>query len=151
MKFKSKTGQKVVIVGECPIHFYPAGGGFRSSMRAEDFFAEFTPVLEDDPYKVVRAQIADDGPTYWAYSNGRRWNGWAEPCFEMGQVQKMAEDIPGTFTYHEGLNAWIVTLEGDDEAVVYPEITIEVDGQPVKVFGIGASSWCWEELEGETT
>lgn len=151
MKFKSKSGEKVEIVLDCRIAFYPAGGGFQRTMLAGDFFEQFTQDLEDDPYRAVKVEIDGCGRTYWAYSNGKRWNGWACPYFEMDQVREMAQEMHGSFTYHEEIDTWAVALEeGDDDVYIFSSEIIEVDGQPVKVFGIGAGSWCWDETEGET-
>lgn len=153
MIFESKSGRRVEIVHDTPIKYFDEGGGFVHELPASEFFAYYRTASDAPrPYRAVLINF-DGGPDYAAYSRGDRWNGWSMPYFTHSEVVRLAADLhPRTeLVYHPEDNTWRNDQQGDGEEDVYIEETIEVDGQRIKVFGIGAGSWCWDETEGETT
>lgn len=80
-----------------------------------------------------------------AYLNSKRWNGWRMPHFpesSMAQVLTLFPDV----TYDAEQDAYMVP---DDEGP-YPvraETITTADGQTVKVYPVGAGSWCWDEVD----
>ncbi|HJP68164.1 MAG TPA: hypothetical protein VJ846_04610 [Sphingomicrobium sp.] len=102
------------------------------------------------PFAVISVSL-DEGPSYPAYSRGAVWNGWQCPYFSFDEGMKL--------TAHPSLNGFKYDAEKDQFVFDDPEYaddptyqadsfkpeTITVDGQQIKVYAIGAFSWCWRK------
>lgn len=93
----------------------------------------------------------DEGPSYQAYSCGELWNRWQCPYFSFEEAMKIT------------MSPWLNGLRYDAEKDLFifddPEYaddttykadnfeaqTITVDGQQIKVYGIGVYAWCWHK------
>lgn len=124
--------------------FAPQGGGFVRKMNSQDFHRSFKP-CELPPYRQVSVTVeglGDDGLGFVAYSNGRRWNGWAMPHFPLHSALAVAQAM-GDVRYDEARDVFILETQGDEPEEFAAEV-IQVDGEGVKVYPIGAGYWCWD-------
>lgn len=82
--------------------------------------------------------------SFWGYTQGKKWNGWAMPLFLKEQADKVAEAFNAegdTVTYNPQTDSFIVLLDGADEYEVFKGV--EIDG--TMYYPIGAGSWIWDE------
>ncbi|VWC80362.1 hypothetical protein BLA39750_01151 [Burkholderia lata] len=90
----------------------------------------------------------DVGPSYLAYSCGERWNGWECPYFTIEEAMKLLEHpyLHGLRYDAEGDKFIMDDGDGEDlyETVFASEVVL-VDGNPIKVYAIGAFGWCWNK------
>ena len=89
------------------------------------------------------------------YTSGGTWNGFACPFFPFEEAKRIME----TFNtkekpawYDEEKDAFIFTMnenptETDEDYEKAKGTYIEIDGEKVKVYGIGVCSWVWKEVE----
>lgn len=142
-------GQLVQVYGPLTdtVEFCPQGGGFPYKVSKAEFLARFKPC---DPPTFGPIQVTGDwlpdGMVLDAFGNGLRWNGWAMPHFTYEEALKLLEPC-GNIRYDEAEDAFIATIEGypeGEDEEVFKSVTLDVDGQPVKTYPIGARSWCWE-------
>jgi hypothetical protein len=91
--------------------------------------------------------------TYEGYTFGQRWNGWAVPYFtkEVGQsiMDEMNTDEGNTAVYDEERDMFVVSNGYDDTTEEFPGMDIAGDGEILRLYPIGASSWVWDEAEVE--
>lgn len=82
------------------------------------------------------------------WTDGTFWNGWATPHFELGEARKVIEALhPAKASFDEAKDAFI-TDSTDGEQEVWEANQIDLpDGTRLKVYPIGAWSWCWDEIE----
>lgn len=87
------------------------------------------------------------------YTDGYLWNGWATPHFTYEEAQKLQAEI----NQHEGMrmfydcnaDKFYWQHEDDDEPYVWKGEDIEtVDGK-LHLYGIGAYSHIWDELDND--
>lgn len=136
------------------VTFFPQGGGFNYVMP----HAKFHETFELAPKPQWRKGYVDAdwtegmGPDgtflkYPCWTDGSRWNGWGSPYFE----RATAEQIVAT---NAELGGYVMLWQ--DDAVVAtpnPEYPDEIDtyaprylDNGLKVWGIGAGSWCWNSV-----
>lgn len=140
-----------------PVEFSPQGGGFVGRIPRAQFDKAFR--LAPLPgFKLVRVSGDWMGlvQTLLAYSNGRRWNGWAMPYFTLDQAKLISRNVPG-LRYDEATDAFIYRNTEDSAEPVNPAdhqdeeriepVTITVDGEVIKTYPVGAGAWCWFEVE----
>lgn len=82
------------------------------------------------------------------FTEGKRWNGWATPYFEIDEAIKIMEefnkDLPEEFImYDEGIDAF--THKIDDEIEEWKGRNYLTDEGIKHLYGIGAYSWVWED------
>ena len=99
-------------------------------------------------YRPTTVQIDAFDGVFDAYENGRRWNGWAMPLFNREQADRLCAAIAEAggvdVRFDAERDGYIDKQEGEED-VCYEAETVETDdGQSIKVYGIGAGSWCWE-------
>lgn len=154
MKYRqNKYGNAVQVISESDegVVFCNLGGGFQQVMPAERFYAYYDREWEA---KWEQVDIGADwmDVTLKAWSNGKNWNGWAMPFFELDQALGALKRVPGLKWYPERDCFEHKDDHEEAELVTYPGTTIEVDGRSIKVYQIG-DGWCWDLLsinhEGE--
>lgn len=143
--------EDVVVVTErteTTVKFYSESGGFEKTGPAEKFEEDFRAV--DPAVDVLRWRRAylcfEDGPLIPGFSDGRRWNGWAMPAFTKETLDAVLPSLGAddfAITYDPTLDAYRYP---DDDNEPETSTTIEVDGHSVKVYMLGAGSWCWDEV-----
>ncbi len=104
--------------------------------------------------KAWGAQFCTDSTpgTYSGYTDGSTWNGWACPFFTREVAEKVladSEKVGYKVSYDEERKAFVVRHEDDNpsDPEVFQAREIEVDGNLVTVYGIGAYSWVWSLVE----
>lgn len=91
----------------------------------------------------------DESASYQAYSCGEVWNGYQCPYFTLEEAKKLSEDPCIRGLEYEPENDRFVLDEpeyADDPAYepdTFDAVTINVDGQAIKTYAIGAYLWCW--------
>lgn len=87
------------------------------------------------------------------WTDGTRWNGWATPRFEFSQAQRLVDEYnrhsPESAWYDPERDRFCFLLDGYEEPDCYEAAAIEVEGESIKVYAIGAWAWVWEESRGE--
>lgn len=128
-----------------PVEFSPQGGGFVYRMALERFGETFKPATTPAIRKArftadwLPADMSVEG-----FSNGMRWNGWGMPMFTLEEAQRLIPYMPG-LEHDASTDSFVMKSENDEpgQHEVFAAETITVDGQSVKVYAIGAGSWCW--------
>lgn len=152
MVYVDSKGFRVETVPDSPdgvVTFYPQGGGFQRMLPVIVFHSIYKQERAAPGFR--RAVFVGD----WnekpvpGFTDGNRWNGWAIPYFEFETAQEiMAEtgEDPSVFRYDPEEDAFIYNNpDWPEEPEVYGATFIDIDGKPVKVYGIGAGFWCWYE------
>ncbi len=131
------------------VSFSPQGGGPVYELPRATFYERYH-IAAPAQFKwvKVRGDWMDEAAAIAAAWHQLRWNGWVMPYFRFEDVKQLCELVPN-LTYDEAADAvWLRVPEEerggyyDDEC--YPATLIEVDGQQVKAYSVGAGSWCWE-------
>lgn len=126
------------------VHIAPQGGGFVRTIPVKRFQEHFTACkMPGFSPGMTSAEFLDSDASLPCFTNGARWNGWAMPYFEHATALKLCDMIPG-LAYEEATDTFVMSGEDLDEPDVFAAEHIEVNGSNVKVYGIGAGSWCWE-------
>jgi hypothetical protein len=81
------------------------------------------------------------------------WNGWACPYFERAATLRIVdawnqvtfENDVFMARYDEERDQFCFHAESDGEWECFGAQSINVDGRPITVYGIGAHCWIWEE------
>ena len=114
-------------------------------------------------YHKSRFQI-EDGPLFEGYTDGKHWNGWAQPLFTKEQAELLAKwmsnrgdgcklwynQVEDAFKYFYGDDCKIPCLGNSDMVDTFPGITTTVDEREfeckrLQLYPIGAGCWCWDE------
>jgi len=142
--FADDSGRLFQIVEET-VEFAPQGGGPIQKIPRAEFERRFKPAnLPAFSLVEIGAEWLPDDMKVPAYSNGRRWNGWAMPSFTLEAGQSLLKYMPD-LSYDSARDAFI-SKDADDaqsEEEVFAAETLIIDGSPVKTYAIGAGSWCW--------
>lgn len=129
-----------------PVEYSPQGGGYVSRMTPDRFRETFKPAKEPAIRKArftadwLPADMSVDG-----FTNDMRWNGWGMPMFTLEQAQRLIPYMPG-LEHDASTDSFVMESENDEpgQHEVFAAQTITVDGQTVKVYALGAGSWCWD-------
>lgn len=129
-----------------PVEFSTQGGGFVYLMNQARFCATFKPAEVPAVHKTrftadwLPADMSVEG-----FTNGMRWNGWGMPMFTLEEAQRLIPYMPG-LEHDASTDSFVMKSENDEpgQHETFAAQTITVDGQTVKVYAIGAGSWCWD-------
>lgn len=82
------------------------------------------------------------------YTEGKRWNGWATPYFEVDEAINIIEEfnkyMPEEFiTYDEGIDTFTHKI-ADDETEIWKGKNYQTAEGIKHLYGIGAYCWTWE-------
>ena len=87
------------------------------------------------------------------YTAGERWNGWATPYFPFEESERVVAQI-NRFHKEPGLNSNAAYYDSDADEFCFPAENewdrygpsdIDVAGELMKVYAIGACYWVWSE------
>jgi hypothetical protein len=115
---------------------------------------------DEEPPSFRRATLVLDGlpRTYPGITRGEHWNGWAVPHFEKDVALRIAEDYEQTANelsgdmvgararYDEEADAFVFYDPINQDEMAYYAKTIEVNGEELDAYPIGAREWTWEEV-----
>lgn len=123
----------------------PQGGGpVRMTLR-DEFLTQYKKA-KFLPYKRTRIQAdwLPDDIEFVAYTNMRKWNGWAIPYFTFEMAQALLPHMDD-LSYDAARDAFVANSAEEEE--VFESVTLHIEGAPVKAYPIGASCWCWVALD----
>ena len=128
------------------VSFVNKGGGLVTTAPTAEFHRHF--VLATEPPKLATAFFGGDwtsvlipGYTY----EGDRWNGWAKPFFVKEAADLVCNQISG-LCYDAAADSCDITMDGELEQFAGRELDVPGIGS-IKVYAIGAGSWCWDVWE----
>src|SRR5262245_41978657 len=103
--------------------------------------------------KAKRAVFRIDGieGTFKGWTFGEHWNGWACPCFEKEEADRLIKGLQeqpqwkGTAYYARQCDSYIV-IEADDAdgGHTWEGADILTEEGSRHIYAIGSSFWCWE-------
>lgn len=142
-----EAGHLVEVLGTSTadtVEFSAQGGGFVHKASRDEFEKRFKPAaLPAFSLQAVSAEWLPDDLKLPAYTNGQRWNGWAMPYFPAEAAHALLEHMPD-LRYDAAQDAFVSKSYDDEtENDVFPAQELVVEGATVKVYAIGAGSWCW--------
>lgn len=138
---------EIIKLENSTVHFSLQGGGFVKTMDETEFFRKFSKA-ELPPF--LPATFSCDGfdIEVEGYTNQQRWNGWAMPYFPLASGQALMKEL-ADLRFDEVQDAFVYSPEGSD-VETFPSTIIRVLGRDLKVYPIGAGSWCWDHVEQES-
>lgn len=131
---------------------HPLGGGPQLIIPV-DAQARFSLVSRDEATPIFCRTTFSmeglEGTRFDGWTDGRTWNGWTMPRFELDAALGLAAQLEGQLRYDKDEDAFVnVTGNiGDDEEIWGAETIALADGGTIKVYPIGAGSWIWDECE----
>jgi hypothetical protein len=127
---------------------HPVGGGFQYRFKP-DAEKKFRLVSLEEQNTAIwkRAEFSLEGEdeSFAGWTDGEFWNGWAMPYFEFATAEKVVASLLGANGRYDAQSDSFVTQGQDEEIWPAQNITL-VGGQTIKVYGIGAGSWTWDEI-----
>jgi len=125
---------------------HPLGGGFQYKINPQQA-AELREVStrEREAPIFYRAKFAVEGieKEFEGWTDGRLWNGWANPYFAFDEATLVASSMNGRY---DRVQDAFITTAGEEEVWAGQQIPLD-DGSQRTVYPLGASSWCWDEIE----
>jgi len=130
---------------------HPLGGGLQYRLKpgAERKF-RVVPRTEaaSPPWRRCKFTIEGVDAEFQGWTNGRLWNGWAMPYFEQSEAEKVIEMLTDPRGKYDAGRDCFVSTNSDGEEDIWPAEPISVlGGQRLKVYGIGAGAWIWDEVD----
>ena len=130
---------------------HPLGGGlqYRFKPGAEKQF-RVVPKAETAAGLWRRAKFTIEGTDaeFQGWTKGQLWNGWAMPHFEHSEAQRVIETLTDPKGKYDAARDCFVSTNSDREEEIWPaELITALGGQQVRVYGVGAGAWIWDEVE----
>ena len=129
---------------------HPLGGGFQLMIPGQEE-RRFRVVSEGERgtalFRKGRFRLADGDRAFDGWSDGRLWNGWEMPKFDLQVGLDILEWMGDAKARHDADRDAFVTVnqDGEDEVWSAESITI-TDGSRIRAYGLGSGAWTWEEL-----
>jgi hypothetical protein len=129
---------------------HPLGGGFQyrfkpgaeRQLRVVPATEAASPLWRRCKFAIERVDNEFQG-----WTNGRLWNGWAMPYFEHTEAQRVIEAVTDSKWNHDAVRDCFISTNSDGEEEIWPaQLITALGGQQVKVYGIGAGAWIWDEV-----
>jgi len=128
---------------------HPVGGGLQYRLTSADslgFRAVSKEEWESPLWRRTTFAIEGFDETFLGWTDGRKWNGWAMPYFEFCEAEKVVELLgDGHRQFIAEKDIFRTQGQDGDEDWEGRFITV-LGGTEVKVYGIGAGSWIWDEI-----
>lgn len=127
---------------------HPVGGGLQYRLKAGSegmFRAVGQSEIENGVWKQSTFSIEGIDGGFVGWTDGRHWNGWAMPCFEFSESQRVIAmmDNPNS-RYGQGSDAFVTTGGDGEEEIWMGRWIEEKGGERIKVYPVGAGSWIWD-------
>ena len=89
---------------------------------------------------------------YPGYTEGRHWNGWAMPFFDIGIAMSLMNsynegvyDMPKMF-YEESSDSFIIPPEDPgDDITIFKGATVRCNDGTHHLYPLGAGCWVWDD------
>jgi hypothetical protein len=128
---------------------HPLGGGLQYRFKPgiqRKFRVVPNTEAASPSWRRGRFEIEGLDAEFRGWTNGRLWNGWAMPYFERSEAQQVLEALTDSEGGYDVERDCFVSASTDGEEDIWPAESITVlGGQRLKVYGIGAGAWIWEE------
>lgn len=129
---------------------HPLGGGFQYRFKpgAEKQF-RIVPNAEAEASLWRQARFGIEGvdAEFQGWTNGRLWNGWAMPYFEFSEAQRAIEMLTDSKGKYDAERDCFLSANSDGEEEIWGALSVTLlGGAQVKVYGIGAGAWIWDEV-----
>ena len=88
--------------------------------------------------------------TFQGFTDGDTWNGFACPYFIYEEAARLLNEFGNEWEFDEEKDSFLVHPLGDseyDEPEEFGSVMIQVDGEEVKTYAIGAYSWIWDSCK----
>lgn len=135
----------VAASGELLVHQI---GGCLQLIVSDEEIHQFSRVSEYESVSMFRKavfQLEDFDEQFSGWSDGRLWNGWAMPYFEIEEATRVIAAISPDGGKYDSTSDAFITPAWDDEVELWAGVLITLpDGEKVKVYPIGAGSWIWD-------
>ena len=130
---------------------HPLGGGLQITIPTADFarFRVATPAELQRVFRFARFSLEGVDQSFKGWTDGHRWNGWAQPAFEWAEAEKVVVAIcPEQSGYSSDSDRFITIAADGEEESWFAELIQLPNGESVKVYPIGAGAWTWDEEGG---
>ena len=129
---------------------HPLGGGFQCIFKQNDE-KRFRIVTADEQscpmWRKARFTIEGGEGEFIGWTDGKSWNGWAMPYFEFDDAKRVVDVLTDSKGRYDAERDCFVTFDTDGGDDIWEFRTICLLGnQQVKVYGIGAGAWIWDEM-----
>jgi hypothetical protein len=89
--------------------------------------------------------------SYECFTSGQEWNGFGTPFFELEVALQVAKDCSSdrlestNVIYDKERDLFILedAAYAEEDFLLIPPINIEVNGEKIKTYPIGAYEWAW--------
>ena len=129
---------------------HPLGGGFQYRLKpnADQKFRIVTADEQNGPlWRKAKFEIEGVEAEFTGWTDGESWNGWAMPHFEFDEARRLVDVMTDSKGRYDIERDCFVTTNTDGEDEIWKSQTVTLLGnQQVKVYGVGAGSWIWDEL-----
>ena len=97
-------------------------------------------------FRRERFALAESKEVFSGWTDGRTWNGWQMPRFEKVEAERLARGLgDGRWRFDTARDAFVtVSQAGKEESWTAGSIVVS-DGSVVRVYGVGAGAWAWNE------
>ena len=163
LKDKDWRAQTIVVTEQLPdgtVLGYPGSGGFSlrippDAVKKHDLIKVPEMMLGHRVFFKARFTadwLPEGHEGYVGWTTGELWNGWGVPYFEPDVAARVVKELSGwSVRFDAEHDEYVRTAENNpEEHDVAPADTIEVEAgrgltRKIKVYGIGAGSWTWDE------
>lgn len=128
---------------------HPLGGGPQYIVGSKgESELRLVPADEQKQPLWRRTRFSLDGldGSFEGWTNGELWNGWDRPFFESEEAQRLISQLTDSKPRFDAQNDAFITVSSDEDEVWQAETATLLGGRTIKVYPIGAGSWCWEEV-----
>lgn len=130
---------------------HPVGGGlqYRFKPGAEKRFRVFTRgEAQASLWRRSKFSIEGLETAFQGWTQDKRWNGWEMPYFEYSEAQRVIEMLTDPTGRYDAERDCFVTTNSEGEEDTWPaELITVLGGQRLKVYGVGAGAWIWEDSD----
>lgn len=128
---------------------HPLGGGpqYLISLQGALFLRKVSKDQLDNPsWRQSRFGIEGLEEAFIGWTDGRLWNGWEKPRFQMQEANRLLQSLTDRpYRYDPARDAFISTGGSDEEESWVAEVITLPGGETIKVYPIGTGAWCWQE------
>jgi hypothetical protein len=129
---------------------HPLGGGFQFRIKStaeKQFRIVLKSESEGGLWRRAKFAIEEADTEFEGWTNGKCWNGWAMPYFEFVEAQRVVELLTDPKGKYDAVRDCFISINGDGEEEIWEAVNVSLlGGVQIKVYGIGAGSWIWDEM-----
>lgn len=134
------------------VRFWELGGNYQLTISAKSFDSSFKPHVPSGGLKAraVYGSWLPENLLLPAYCDDTRWNGWVNPRFTKETGLLLTSFMDGQLVYDAEADVFVDLPDGYGEPIIYGSELLNVDGNEIHVYPIGAGSWCWGLATSQT-